>query len=343
MPRQLALLDLLGVRSRREVSRASHRVKLAMRAQVEVQGRHLGGRPPYGYRLADAGPHPNQADADWGRRRHRLEPEPATAPHVRWMFEQRLVGRSVASITRELNENGVACPSEADPERNAHRSGSGWMLTTVLAILANPRYTGRQVWGRQPRDRVEREPVEGLTRQDTIQNWAESKGWAISRKPAHPALVSEADFVAVQAVHTAPVPADGSVREYLLTGLIFCGVCGRAMDAHWSHGRPGYRCRHGRNSSRAARTDQAALLYCRQDRVLELIWHDEALHRTYPGLRSRIPETTVAYLHDRGMILVGDEDGWSLESEEDCIPLTVEPMAAMLAAKNPAQRGGDHL
>jgi site-specific DNA recombinase len=68
--RQLALLDLLGVRSRREVSRARHRVMLAMRAQVEVQGRHLGGRPPYGYRLADAGPHPNKADADWGRRRH---------------------------------------------------------------------------------------------------------------------------------------------------------------------------------------------------------------------------------------------------------------------------------
>jgi site-specific DNA recombinase len=84
-PRQLALLDLLGVRSLREVSRARYRVIAAMRAQTELQGRHLGGRPPYGYRLVDAGPHPNRADARWGRRLHRLEPDLATAPHVRWI------------------------------------------------------------------------------------------------------------------------------------------------------------------------------------------------------------------------------------------------------------------
>ena len=51
-----------------------------------------GGRPPYGYRLADAGPHPNQAHAVWGRRAHRLEPDPVTAPVVSWMFAQRLGG-----------------------------------------------------------------------------------------------------------------------------------------------------------------------------------------------------------------------------------------------------------
>ncbi|WP_246380766.1 hypothetical protein [Micromonospora jinlongensis] len=90
-PRQLALLDLLGVHSQRDVSRARHRSTAAMRAQAELQGRHLGGRPPYGYRLADAGPHPNRAHAAWGRRLHRLEPDPATAPHVRWICEQRLV------------------------------------------------------------------------------------------------------------------------------------------------------------------------------------------------------------------------------------------------------------
>jgi hypothetical protein len=48
--------DLLGVRSQREVSRARYRTMVAMRAQAEIQGRHLSGRPPYGYRLADAGP-----------------------------------------------------------------------------------------------------------------------------------------------------------------------------------------------------------------------------------------------------------------------------------------------
>jgi site-specific DNA recombinase len=109
-----------------------------MAAQTREQGRYLGGRPPYGYRLGDAGPHPNKAHAAWGRRAHRLEPDPATAPVVSWMFAQRLAGHSAARITRALNDAGVPCPSAADPGRNPHRAGAGWTLRTVAAILANP-------------------------------------------------------------------------------------------------------------------------------------------------------------------------------------------------------------
>ena len=139
----------LGLSSKREIIRTRIRVRTAMAAQTLEQGRYLGGRPPYGYRLADAGPHPNKAHAAWGRRAHRLEPDPVTAPVVSWMFAQRLAGRSAARITRALNDAGVPCPSAADPGRNPHRTGAAWTLRTVAAILANPRYTGRQVWNRQ--------------------------------------------------------------------------------------------------------------------------------------------------------------------------------------------------
>ncbi|WP_123604708.1 recombinase family protein [Micromonospora sp. Llam0] len=73
--------------------------------------------------------------------------------HVRWISAQRLAGRSVARIARALNDAGVACPSAVDTGRNRHRSGHQRMLTVVAAILANPRYTGRQVWNRQRTDR----------------------------------------------------------------------------------------------------------------------------------------------------------------------------------------------
>jgi site-specific DNA recombinase len=73
-----------------------------------------------------------------GRRAHRLEPDPATAPVVVWMFSQRLAGHSVARITRALNDTGIPCPSAADPVRNPHRTGTAWTLRTVTAILANP-------------------------------------------------------------------------------------------------------------------------------------------------------------------------------------------------------------
>ena len=51
----------LGLSSKREIARTRIRVRTAMAAQTREQGRYLGGRPPYGYRLADAGPHPNKA------------------------------------------------------------------------------------------------------------------------------------------------------------------------------------------------------------------------------------------------------------------------------------------
>jgi len=89
----------LGWQSKREITRIRMRVRTAMAAQTREQGRYLGGRPPYGYRLADAGPHPNKAHAAWGRRVHRLEPDPRTAPVVQWMFAQRLAGHSLARIT----------------------------------------------------------------------------------------------------------------------------------------------------------------------------------------------------------------------------------------------------
>ena len=56
----------LGLSSKREVTRTSIRVRTAMMVQTREQGRYLGGRPPYGYRLADAGPHPNKAHAAMG-------------------------------------------------------------------------------------------------------------------------------------------------------------------------------------------------------------------------------------------------------------------------------------
>ena len=57
----------LGLQSRREITPTRIRVRTAMAAQTREQGRYLGGRPPYGYRLGDAGPHPNKAHAGLGR------------------------------------------------------------------------------------------------------------------------------------------------------------------------------------------------------------------------------------------------------------------------------------
>ena len=76
-------MTVLGLSSKREIVRTSIRVRTAMAVQTRNQGRCLGGRPPYGYQLADAGPHPNKVHAAWGRRARRLEPDPETEQVVR--------------------------------------------------------------------------------------------------------------------------------------------------------------------------------------------------------------------------------------------------------------------
>jgi site-specific DNA recombinase len=258
----------LGLSSKREIIRTRVRVMTAMAAQTLEQGRYLGGRPPYGYRLADAGPHPNKAHAAWGRRAHRLEPDPATAPVVTWMFAQRLAGHSAARITRALNDAGVPCPSAADPARNPHRTGAAWTLRTVAAILSNPRYTGRQVWNRQPSEAVLVDPANTGLGHRQVQRWNLPEGWVISRHPAHAALVSEADFIAAQQVEVPRGPAGPAVREYLLAGLIACGRCGRRLESCWSYGRAAYRCRHGYSSAVVSDPARPKNTYVREDQIL---------------------------------------------------------------------------
>ena len=275
----------LGLSSKREITRTRIRVRTAMAAQTLEQGRYLGGRPPYGYLLGDAGPHPNKAHAAWGRRAHKLEPDPATAPIVRWMFSQRLAGRSAARITRALNDAGIPCPSAAAPARNPHRTGAAWTLRTVAAILANPRYTGRQVWNRQRTDFDLADPSNTGLGHKQVQRWNLPEGWVSSRHPAHAALVSEADFIAAQDACAPRGPAGPAVRRYLLAGLLACGRCGRRLESAWSNGKPAYRCRHGYISAASPDPPGQRTLTCARTRSC----------RTWPRSASSSPPASASW------------------------------------------------
>jgi hypothetical protein len=326
-------MTVLGLSSKREITRTSIRVRTAMVAQTREQGRYLGGRPPYGYRLADAGPHPNKAHAAWGRRAHRPDPDPATAPTVRWIFAHRLAGHSVARIARALNEAGVPCPSAADPGRNTHRTGAGWTLGTVTTILENPRYTGRQVWNRQRTDRDLADPADVTLGHKKVQRWNLPEGWVISARPAHPALVSEADFVAAQGIRAArgPVPPTGELagpgtRRYLLAGLLSCGTCGRRMESAWSNGRPAYRCRHGHTTATAPDPAQPKNAYIREDLIVA---HLGALRLLLTGPAARQRRRTRRGIDARPAITAEDVTGYLRRHQ---VTLTYDPAAATLRA-----------
>lgn len=105
--------------SKGERNQIKLRVRAAMSAQAAIEGRFLGGRPPYGYwiRIADAGPHPNPAKATDGKRLHKLEPDPETAWVVRRIFREYLAGRGLFAIAEALTrDRPLPIPARRGPQ-----------------------------------------------------------------------------------------------------------------------------------------------------------------------------------------------------------------------------------
>ncbi|GAA1843416.1 recombinase family protein [Asanoa iriomotensis] len=243
------VMVLYGGLSKGERNRVRLRVRATMAAQTRIEGRYLGGRPPYGYRIADAGPHPNPARAADGRRLHRLEPDPDAAPVVVRIFAECLARRGLSAIARGLTRDGVACPSAHDQARNPHRRGERWQPGAVRAILTNPRYTGRQVWSRQRGDEVLLDVDDVAAGYTTRRRWNHPDDWAWSTDLAHPPLVDPETFTQAQTARRTRGAAGDTGRQprrsdrpYLFRGLLYCGRCGRRMGAGVHHGHVYYRC-----------------------------------------------------------------------------------------------------
>jgi site-specific DNA recombinase len=244
------VMSLYGGMSKGERTRIKVRVRTAMAAQAATEGRFLGGRPPYGYQLGDAGPHPNPGKAAMGARLHRLEPDPVAAPVVRRIFEEYVKGNGLMAIAEGLTADGIPSPSAHDPARNRHRLGSGgaWSKGAIRAILDNPRYTGRQVWNRQRRDEILIDVDDVALGHETRMRWNDRGDWVWSTDVVHDALIDVALFERVQEQRSLAARRQTTVRPrrkntYVLSGLVRCGICERRMVAAWAHDRAYYRCR----------------------------------------------------------------------------------------------------
>ena len=109
-----------------------------MRTHAE-QGYNLG-KVLDGY-LPDKIPHPVPDKAAHGRTKTRLVLDPMRAPIIAAIFDMRAWQKlGVPTIHARLCADPGAYPP-ADPE-------TGWTTGGIYSILANPKYTGHQVFGR---------------------------------------------------------------------------------------------------------------------------------------------------------------------------------------------------
>ena len=208
------------------------------------------------------------------------------------------------------------------------------------------------MWNRQRTDKDLAGPADVSLGYRDVQRWNLPDGWVISRLPAHPALVSEADYIAAQDVNAARGPApSGEItapqeRRYLLAGLLKCGGCGRRMKSAWSNGKPAYWCRHGRTTATPPDPQLAKNAYVREDAIMAhlpalrlLLTRTEGSEggegrrrqRTRQGIDARCQPTAedmLAWLREHQFTLTFDPTARTLHAGTGDAATTVTPKAS---------------
>lgn len=194
----------------------------------QQRGEFIGAWAPYGY---------SKSPED----KHKLIPNPETAPIVQRIFQMRLQGLSHSMIAKTLNDEGVLSPSKylsaSGICKNETYANSRWTKRAVKNILQHQVYLGHM--------------VQGMRRQSfhdgKKQYYRPEEEWDIVQH-THAPIVDEQTFAAVQKieqdVHDAYYGNLGKFdalgkTENLLQGLIFCADCGRPLVRYKSvsHGK----------------------------------------------------------------------------------------------------------
>jgi len=163
------------------------------------RGFYLSARPPYGYRKIKV--------RDGNKERTKLEPDLVEANIVKSMFKDIINGEGLTDIVRDLNARGIPGPR-----------GKGWGKTGVYKILTNEIHTGTFVWGKKSKRGLDPVRVEN----------------------ACPTIVDNETFLQVQELMKERMPARIHPRRaaspFLLSGLAYCGHCGKALVGRYAKG-----------------------------------------------------------------------------------------------------------
>lgn len=203
--------------SRREYKTINRRQQRGRVASVR-EGKYVGNKTPYGYTREKL-----QGQKGWT-----LVPDPETAQVVQNIYSwytgaggEAPIGTSL--IARRLNESGVQSAT-----------GHDWTTATIRDKLANPVYAGWVRWGA-------RKAVK-LMENGEVKSSRPRSSDCLLIKGLHEPLISQELFDAAQtklALNPGrPGPKQVTMKNPL-SGLIFCGKCGRAMIRRpYSNGYP---------------------------------------------------------------------------------------------------------
>lgn len=166
--------------------------------------------------------------------------EPARVRAVQQMFRDYAEGAPTRKLRDDLNDAGFRTSR-----------GGRFTVQTILPILESPAYLGRCVYNRRTLSKwhkyaggasVERQ-------EETIEKRAEDD-WIVC-EDAWPAIVDAETFERVgrlraksRGKHASHYRGNSMKATYLLTGRIFCGVCGGKLTGHTTTSGKGFKTRY---------------------------------------------------------------------------------------------------
>ena len=216
---EVAFKYLINEAYSRDMSMKTRSAKYAKMRRGEYQSVMC----PYGY----------QKSADG-----RMEPNPETTPIVRQIFQWAANGCTAAEITRRLYVQCIPTPGEYRVKANdwkysVDRIHGVWSSSTVLRILADERYIGTYIIGKNTVKEI------GGTK---VRKKDESEWFKIPDH--HPPIVDADLFNRANATIRKYHLPQKQQHDYFLKGKVFCGYCGHALSRNGQGTHIMYYCRH---------------------------------------------------------------------------------------------------
>ncbi|PZE20301.1 recombinase family protein [Paenibacillus xerothermodurans] len=256
------MFNLKVILSEEENSKFSERIKLGLKSSAE-QGKRRVSVSPYGYTV-------NPLTKN-------LEVDETAAPILKEIFWLYLhEGWGMFKISNYLSQKGVLTPRATTGAANA---GTKWQQNSVKLILNNPVYTGKLIFHRE----------------ETTGTLADSELYKIRRKietdkqivieNAHPALISENDFIAVQELMKRKGKHKSNGKESLFSYIVKCPDCGSGMHFKPDRRNGAYVCggyvRHTSTYCSSHIIEEQKLLQAVKDDLKTLIKDNVRIERLY--------------------------------------------------------------
>jgi len=223
-------MQLYGGMNKGERNRIKVRVRSAMAAQAQHEGRFLGGRPPYGHELVDAGPHPNPSKAYMVSGSVALSVILPPLPSSSASSPSTSGGSGIGAIAEGLNRDHIPSPSGHDPARNRHRaSANGAWARALRGRSCRTRAAPAARCGTANAAPKNCSTSTTWRRATGPRKWNKPDQWIWSDERTHEPLISYELCCAAQrrvAEHREAVRKPRVKRTYCLSSLIYCGECG---------------------------------------------------------------------------------------------------------------------